>query len=489
MDNNEMFENEIIGTEEHSADEIPNAEQVKTCARCGEKPCTEDSEFCEDCLGEMLNTKIPVIAWMAAAASVIVGIVAAATVFFLTAPTFLGMSAETAARDSRWSDAYYYYNQMETTVTEFQSLIDWKEGKSEPILRRLFTVGTEARARKIEAYAKAYNPMEAISKYVIGNYTSYDAVVENEGELLENKRIEPYWEIFSGILYTEELMNYSEEYPEEETYETLLAYYNKVEKQKGVDAVYMAYMKFALADIYEKTDAEKLAHLQACDKLSKESGRDYKWLYYQDYADVLAKNGKADDAIALLDMLASENKNNFDAYIQKNKILLAAGRTAEAEKLIADLKEEFSNYGEIYEMEVTMLRYKGDYDGAKNLAETFLAESEIFPEIRRQLALIYLAEGDYKNAFVQVETAYVNAYNYYAQFGADAPDEALAKTYYVCAKLYEATGKYSQDEANSIGMAYEIFGEDFEPQGDMKAVISGEKTAKEILTEGDCDLI
>lgn len=504
LDNNEKLEKEIIGTEdvptEKEKAEIPAEgvaaeeealpeEQAEPCSRCGEKESLEGSEFCEDCLNGMLNTKIPLIAWMAAAASVIVGIVAAATVFFLAAPTFLGMSAETAARDNRWSDAYYYYNQMDTTVSDFQSLIDWKEGKSEPVLRRLFSMGTEAKARKIEAYAKAYNPMEAISKLVIDGYTSYDAVVENEGKLLENKRVEPYWELFSGILYTEELMNYSEEYPEEENYENLLEFYNLIEKQKGADPVYVAYMKYALADIYDRTDDEKIACLQTCDKLSRESGRDYKWLYYYEYADLLAKTGRTDEAIALLDMLASENKNNFDAYLAKNRILLAAGRTDDAEKLVEELKESYGNYGELYEMEVTLLRYKGDYQRAKELAETAVSENDIFPEVRRQLALIYLAEGNYKNAFAQVETAYANAYNYYAQFGADAPSEELAKTYYVCAKLYEATGAYTQEEANSIGMAYEMFGEDFEPQGDMKAIISGEKTVKEILTEGDCDLV
>lgn len=495
MDKNEKLENEIIEAEEKKEEEISaedvsaDEEQAELCSRCGEKECLDGGEFCEDCLEEMLNTKIPLIGWMAAAASVIVGIVAAATVFFLAAPTFLGMSAEAAARDNRWSDAYYYYNQMETTVSDFQSLIDWEQGKSEPVLRRLFSMGTDAEAKKIEAYAKAYNPMEAISKLVIADYTSYDAVVENKGNLLENERIEPYWEMFSGILYTEELMNYSEEYPEEENYENLLEFYNLIEKQKGADPVYVTYMKFALADIYEKSDEEKTAFLQECDKLSRESGRDYKWLYYYEYADLLAKMGRADEAIALLDMLTSENKNNFDAYLQKNRILLAAGRTDEAEKLIANLKESFGNYGEIDEMEVTLLRYKGDYQRAKELAEAAVSENDVFPEIRRQLALIYLTEGNYKNAFVQIETAYSNAYNYYAQFGADAPSEALAKTYYVCAKLYEATGAYTQEEANSIGMAYEMFGEAFEPQGDMKAIISGEKTVKEILTEGDCDLV
>lgn len=497
MDKNEKLGAEIIGADETAPEkestngngEAVQEEQTEMCGRCGEKPCSDDSEFCEDCLEGMLNTKIPLIAWMAGAASIIIGIVAAATVFFLAAPTFLGLSAETAARDNRWSDAVYYYSQMEQTVTDFQSLIEWEQGKSEPVLRRLFKLGTGAKARMVEAYAKAYDPMLAVNKYIIGSHSSYDTVVAQESNLIENKRVAPYWELFSGILYTEELLSYSEEYPEEETYENMLKFYELIEKQEGVDKVYVSYMKYALADIYEKTAEEKMACLQQCDKLAKDSGRDYKWLYYYEFADLLAKSGRTDEAVAALDLLTEENKNNFDAYLQKNRILLAAGRIAQAEELVQSLKETYGNYGEVYEMEVTVLRFKGEYEKAKALAETVIGENDIFPEIRRQLALIYLAEGDYKSAFSHVENAYTNAYNYYAQFGAEAPSEELAKTYYVCAKLYEAMGGYTQTEANSIGLAYDIFGEDYEPQGDMKAIISGEKSAKEILTEGDCDLI
>ena len=140
-------------------------------------------------------------------------------------------------------------------------------------------------------------------------------------------------------------------------------------------------------------------------------------------------------------------------------------------------------------MEVTMHRYKGDYDKAKTVASTIFAENDSFPEIHRQLALIYLVQGDYAAAFKEMDTTYVSVYNMYVQFGSEEPTEELVLTYYLCARLFEATGNFTEDDANSIGRAYGIFGEDYEPQGDIKAIIDGEKTIQQVLTEGDCDLV
>lgn len=482
LNNNENIEPEVHET-------VETEEEVILCSVCGENACADDGEICDSCLEKMRNTRIPLIGWMAAAASVILGIVAAATIFFLTAPSVYVLSAESAARDNRWGDANFYYSQMSQTVDEFKSLIDWEQGKEEPVLRRLFTVGTKTKAKMFEAYAKAYNPMEAINKVVIGSHSSYDEVIEQEKALIENKTVKPYWDIFSGILYTEELVNYSEEYPEEENYANLIKFYELVEKQEGADPVYVAFMKYIVASAFDEPVEEQKKWLDACDKLAKESGRDYRWLYYYDYADVVAKTGNVVSAVALLDALTVENRNNFDAYIQKNRILLSAGDYAEAEKMINDVKAEFANYGEVYEMEVTLHRYKGDYEKAKEVAATIIAENDSFPEVHRQLALIYLAEGNYKAAFNELDTTYTNVYNMYAQFGTEEPSQELIETYYLCARLFESTGSFTEAEANGIGRAYSIFGEDYEPQGDIKAILDGEKTVRQILTEGDCDLV
>lgn len=482
MNNNENKEVETMET-------VESAEEIQLCSVCGENPCTDDGEICEKCLKKMRNTKIPFIGWMAAAASVIVGIVAAATVVFLTAPSIYVISAENAAKDNRWGDANYYYTQMSQTVDEFKSLIKWEQGKEEPILRRLFSVGTETKAKMFEAYAKAYNPMLAINKIVISGHSDYDEVLSQEKSLIENEKVAPAWDIFTGILYTDELVNYSEEYPEEENYENFIKFYELVENQEGADRVYTAYMKFIVAAAYDKPLEEQKKWLDSCDKIAKDSGRDYRWLYYYDYADVIAKTGNVDSAVVLLDTLSAENKNNFDAYIQKNRILLSAGKFAEAEKLIKEVKTEFGNYGEVYEMEVTMHRHKGDYEKAKSVASTIISENDSFPEVHRQLALIYLAEGNFKAAFNEMDSTYTNVYNMYAQFGTEEPTEDLIETYYLCARLYESTGAFTEAEANGIGRAYGIFGEEYEPQGDIKAILDGQKTVKQVLTEGDCDLV
>ena len=496
-DKKEIIEQEEVAVKEAEAEETaeekenkePEAEEAaqNLCQRCGKAECEEGEDFCEDCLGEMLNTRIPLIGWIAGAASIIVSVVAAAAIFFLAAPAFLGLSGEIAARDNRWSDAYYYYNQMDETVAEFQSLIEWKEGKQEPILRRLFQMGTGAEASKLEAYARAYNPVDAIYNLVASDYSSYEAMASGASNLLSHKKAAPYWDVYNSISYTEAVLYYSEEQPEGEDYEANIKFLDSMKKQADVDKVFIAYRKAVFAKTFDRPVAERLSLLEECDKLAQASGKDYKWLYYYDYADALFESGKKEQAIEKLDQLISENKNNFKAYVQKTDFLIISGNIPQAEKLLQQVKAEQSNYGEVYEMEIKILRCKGEYEKAKALGETVIGENDIFPEIRRQMALIYLIEGDYKNAFSQTDKAYSNAYNMY-MYGGESPSEKLALTYYVCASLYEATGEYTEAEANGIGTAFEIFGEDYKPEGEIMALLKGEKTAKEILTEGDYDL-
>ena len=78
----------------------------------------------------------------------------------------------------------------------------------------------------------------------------------------------------------------------------------------------------------------------------------------------------------MLDMLTEINRNDFDTYLLKNRILLEAGRIEEAENFVEEIKTEFYNYGEVYEMEVTLLRYKGDYERAKSVAENVTADND-----------------------------------------------------------------------------------------------------------------
>ncbi len=466
---------------------LQEEELVDPCTRCGEQNCIHGENYCEDCMSEMINTRISLVGWIAGAVSLMISVVALALVVMHFPCAVLQIRADKAVEENRWMDACHYYEQMDNTINELRATFEWKQGKNEPFLRKFFVMGTNTRAKMFAAYAEMYGPMTAVQELLVKDYEDYESMVIGEAKLLEHKLVKPYWDIYDGISFTEGVIYYSEEQPEESTYEAGIAFIEKIEKQEGVDKVYSAYQKYSVAATYNQPVEVRIKWLAECDRLAKESGRDYKWLYYYDYADVLNEQGSPDEAIALIDLLISENQNNFNAYIQKNDIMLANGRVAEAEKFVASLNADYGNYTETIEMQLKVNRCKGDYEQAKLTGKVLLEDRSASPEAYRQLALVYLAEGDYRSAFEYIDIGCTNAYNL-NYYGAGISEEKLYETLYVSAKLLEKNVALTDKEKALVGQINEMFGEDYEPGAEVAAICNGEKTVKEILTQGDYDL-
>lgn len=449
------------------------------CTRCGNHNCVDGTDFCEECLVKMLNTRVPFIGWVAGAASLVLAVVAIAASVFLVSPSILGVRAEKAAREKNWNDAIFYYDQMDKTLEDFSSLIEWKEGAPEPFLRRFFKLGANTDAKMFEAYAKMFGSFEAVIRLD----------VNSNMPLTKTKRAKPYWEQFKRIENTQNIIFYSDELPEN-TYEASIEFIEKKEKNNsGVDKVYAAYLKYLMAAEYYNQPIEAgLKWLRECDKLAKESGEDYRWMYYYDLAGTLNVTGKPDEALKLLDELVAENRNNFNAYKQKVDILIENSRLPEAEKLVNGLGEEFGNYNETVEMQLKIARCKGDYDKVIVLGDTLMADYAATPETYRQMALMFLAKGDYKSAFEYIESGYSKANLEYQQEGAERPSEKLVETCFVCAKLYEKHGELTDKDKIKVNQFLDMYSDDYETTPDGEAIIKGEKSAKEILTQGDCDL-
>ena len=463
-------------------------ELVNPCTRCGKHNCVDGQDYCGDCIEKMLNTRISFAGWFAGAVSLVLSVIATALVVMHFPCAVLEIRAENAAKDGRWMDACYYYEQMDDTITELRSTFVWKQGKDEPILRKFFVMGTNTRAKMFEAYAEMYDPVTAVQELMIKDYADFESMAEGEAALINNKKVAPYWEIYSGIYSTNKIISESEDEPAELTYESEIAYVEKFENVAGTDKVYLAYQKYEVAAYYNKSADERVKWLSECDKLAKASGKDYKWLYYYDYAQALSDQGRVDEALSLVDMLISENKNNFTAYTKKTDILLSNGRIDEAEKFVASLDEEYGDYTETIEMQLKVNRCKGDYEKAKLIGNVLVSDYSASPETYRQLALLYLIEGDYRKAFEYADIGCTNAYNL-NYYGANISDEELYETLYVCSKLLEENCELTDDEKVLIGQIKDMFGEEYEPGAEAKAIVNGKKTVKEILTQGDYDLV
>lgn len=447
------------------------------CTKCGKHNCVEGSEFCEDCLVEMLNTRVPIMGWIAGAASLVLAVVAIAASVFLVSPTILYFRAESAVKEKNWNDAVYYYDQMNGTLSDFRNLIEWQEGKPEPFLRRFFKLGADTHAKMFEAYAKMYGPLTAVEKLEVNDNTP----------LIKMERAKPYWSQYKGILHAYEALASVGSAPG--TYDESIKIICEIEQQDGVDKIFTSYQKFSRAVYFDQPIEECLKWIEECDKRAKDSGLDYKWMYYAEYADILNVMGEPDKALALLDELVSDNHNNFDAYRQKNDILINNGRLEEAEKFVDGLVEEFGNYTETQEMQLKIYRCKGEYDKVMLLGDTLMANYAATPETYRQMTLMFIAQGDYKNAFTYADNGYTSAYTQSQNGGTGISFEKLLETCYISARLYEKYGEPTDAELLKIAEIYYMYPEDYKTTDDGEALINGEKTAQEILTQGDYDLV
>ncbi len=457
-------------------------EEVVTepCTRCGERNCVAGADFCEECLVEMLNTRIPFMGWVAGAASLVVAVVAIAASVFLISPSILCIRAEKAANEKNWNDAVFYYDQMDKTLEDFRNLIEWKENTPEPFLRRFFKLGANTHAKMFEAYTIMHGPLAAVDE--LGIY-------ENS-PLTKTKIAKPYWEQYVRIENSVRQLFYSGRVPDEDTYEASIVLIDEVAKGENIDKVYIAYAKYQMAAVYYNQPVEvSYKWITECDKLAKASDSDYKWMYYHDFADIHNLMGNPDKAIALMDELIAENRNNFDAYKHKTDILLENGRLKDADKFVNSLLDEYGNYAETQEMQLKVARCKGEYDKVQVLGDALMADYAASPETYRQMALMYLATGDYKRAFEYIDNgfSYCNLLNQEEDVSAEL--EKIQVVCYICAKLYEKNFELTDSEKYKVTNIYNMFAEDYKSTPEGAAIINGEKDAHEILTQGDYDLL
>ena len=141
-------------------------------------------------------------------------------------------------------------------------------------------------------------------------------------------------------------------------------------------------------------------------------------------------------------------------------------------------------------LEIIFLRRTGKTEEAKSLCIDVLGEYDTVPEIHRQLALIYLAEGDYVNAFDTMSQTYNLAYMIYQYTGNSATldDPRFYNTYYLSAYLLNNSDQMKEEYKEGVESALGQFDKDVLEEVTV-AVINGEKTVEQVLTEGACDLV
>lgn len=481
VDDAEDTETESAGEDnvENGESEVNNeqiepeeTDDTELCIICGENKKGEDSNYCPSCEAKAYKSKVPLLAWLSGLAVICVSVFAFVIAALVSAPALQTMKGDNAAANNRWYTAYVEYSQVSTYVDEITNIINTQT----PFVQ----AGSGIDEKIITSYAKARSPLDAV----------YMArTIYGESSLKSLKGVSEYVE-----LYDEFYENYSA------MSETIDGMLNRVDKDKtiaaleafkgaeGINEVYRNYFLFSAADFYKLGYKEELKYIEAAEKSAKEQGRDFSWLYYLEIADVLCQEGEYDLALKYVDVLAEKDKNNYRAHDLQMKIAAAKGDTNKASKVLAEFKANNENYESVYSLEAGFYRCTGELEKSKLVCNEGLNGNDYSAEIHRQLALFYLIDGDYANAFDEAFTANSNA-NYMSTYYMDSTGftPQLDNTVYLCAKLCKDNNLTESENADYIDQILEYY-TSFEPSKQVSSVISGEKTVKEVLTEGVCDL-
>lgn len=469
----ETAEETVCEEAESEAEEI---EEYEICPICETGRIFDGKSYCEECEAVMLKRKPPFLAWICGAAVVILSIFALIAVFLISAPAIQVIKGDIAAKNNSWYTAYVEYNEVDSVINEINSIL----GTSE--LNGFIQAGSDVRVKLVEAYGKSTDPINA---YSLASHYFTDEEIEKHPSLREykfmNTAYNTSYEAVSGVL--DYMMQ------DGSTYEATISKLEENRGKEGVEDVLIDYFSAAAASYFNIPVEEQIACFEKIDETAKKSDKDYRWLYYVDYAKLLTQAGMTDEANRLSDEMIAENNNADDYYSLKLKAFLSADDFDGAEKVIEDFKVYNEGYNSAYVMEIALMRSKGELDKALELCTEALESYGTSPELYRQRALIYLLQGKYDEAYEEAFAANSTAYNLYYYYGdSSAYSVELDHTVYVCTYLCDKLGKRDTENAIYLKEILAQFeGVDFSDE--VASIISGEKTVQQVLTEGVCDLV
>lgn len=472
VDAEEEGSEEENSVSDEAADELSEED---LCVICGENKKAEDSEYCPVCEAAMYKRKIPALAWISGFAVIVISFFALIVAGLISAPAIEALQGDVEAANKRWYTAYSEYSQVSSSADEIKSIINENN-----LLAMFVKEGRGNKEKMIKAYAKARSPLD--SAYIA-------MMVYGENALKEFKGIKDIVELYDDFYQSYTLMSDAIDgmLGGADKNETLAAF-EALKGAEGVNEVYRNYFLFNAADFYKLGSEEKLKYIEAAEAEAKAQGKDYSWLYNLEIADSLCQDGEYDKALRYIDYLAENDKNNYRAYDLQMRIALAKGETEKATAILEEFKANNEGYDTAYALEASFYRCTGDIEKSKAVCEEGFVENDFSAELHRQLALVYLLEGDYLKAFEEAFTADSNA-TYMAQYYMDNSGYTpqLDNTVYLCASICKKNNLTGTTNAVYIDQIIEYYSS-FDPSNQVAAIMNGEKTIEEVLTEGVCDL-
>lgn len=458
---------------EAETSEEPAEEEVVICSACGENEVAEDGDYCIECETKMLKRKIPLLAWLAGLWSLGFSVFAVVLVALSSAPAIQVAKGDICAKDKRWYAAYTEYSQVSSVADEINSILGMDSQYTK--------IGMGVNKRIIDTIANYTSPIDAYyaAQNLIGE-ANLDVPFMKEYARIYNEHYDSYMAM-SEIL--------DKTFTEDANAEAIFAELDALRGTEGMTDLYIDFYKFAVAaelGVDANGQVELLKDLEAS---CKATGDDYGWLYYQPLADTLCEAGRSEEAIEYLDKIIESDASKYDAFSLKTDILLKAGDVDAARNTVEEFKSKNEGMDSAYLLEVVFLRRTGEIEKASVLCKEAMQEYDSVPELSRQAALLSLLEGDYVAAFNTMMNAYNNAYYmyYYTQDASTLDDPKFYGAVYLTAKLLSESDQMTDEMAEDVEGALASFEPGTLPEN-VEAIVNGEKTIEQVLTEGECDL-
>lgn len=446
------------------------------CPICGEREIAEGSDYCIDCETKMHKRKIPFLGWLAGLLTLGFSVFAFVLTFLVIGPSVVVMGGDVYAAQKNWYAAYNVYsNDVPTVVDEINSYFDES--------MQLVRTGMGIDKRMVDSMAHYSSPIDA---YYLAQSNITDVDLETLPFLDDYRAVyTAYSDTYSAAGETFNML-----YEENADLDKICAEFEKYKGTEGVTDLYIDYFKCLAANELGADDAKMLECLNALEASCNEAGGDYSWLYYQLIAEVYASAGETEKALEYLGVLIEADKSKYDAYALSMDIALDSGNLEEADRLVTEYTTNNEGFESAYLLEVKYLRRTGETEKAEVLCTEGINSNSSGIELCRQMSLISMTLGKYADAYDYAMSAYNNAY-YYAYYTNDQSylyDPALNYTIYLSAYLYNSSDEITEENKETVAGIIEEFAYDELPDT-VKSVVDGEKTAAQILTEGECDVI
>ena len=475
---------------EEEPEESEEEEEVKICPNCGLEAVASGHQYCRKCEKKLVRVKVPLFSYIIGAAAIFVSLFAFIVAMLNMLPSLQVFEGVILERGHIIYPANENYRDTDEVISTVQGNV-----ANIPLLSNFVSRGSGLDEKIFRTTVKYYNPLRA-NQYVDYIFTSPGASEYKE----KSKSLNANREIFAA--YENTYKNFAEVYNtlaesekiDPKDAENAIKSIESSRGKEGVEDVLIDLFQYDVAGMSGLGYEREKEYLEKAVEDQKDSKFDWRFLYVKPYADCLIRDGETEKAIELLKGLAAEDKSAVDPYLQLAKVYKSTGETEKLKNTVYEycannLTSEGEHSDDSYTLLLYLYRVTEEYDEMKALATTADSIYEMAPEHDRQMALAYLSQGKYDDAFEKAYSADEEAY-YRANYGdSGAMTEEIFATLYVSAYLCDKYGTKDSENAQYIDEILDSFEGRTFSGGKVELIISGEADVKDILAEGGCDLI